>query len=326
MAKKMIGVEFGSSTLKMVSYIGDKIQTMAVKHLPEDLVREGKITSPETMSTFLKEMRKENGIPAGPCALVLPGQVVISHHVLMPVMSDQEVMLNLPYEFREYVGTDGTLYDYDYSVLSVKDNTMELYAAAVRKELVEGYRDILKKAGLRLKIAIPMEMAWMNLVDQAPQAPGKLCIVDAGHDFTRVHIFSHGNFSMGKDIEMGGALLDQAIAEAQKVDPHVARTHKEADMDGVLNEDYCVDVYQTLAIDVMKTVNFYSYSNSADGEDRLNDLYYCGGSSVIEPLRSAMGRATDMPMHAVSQLLGQEVDETLALSCAVAVGAAIQKL
>ncbi len=322
---RMIGVEFGSNTMKMALCAGGEIKKMAVQRMPEDLVREGRVTSAPAMTEFLKTMMKENGIRPGNCALVLPSQVVISHHVTMPLMSENELKLNLPFEFRDFVGKDGAKYDYDYSVLSVKDNVMELYAAAVRKDVVEEYYSIFKKAGMTLKIAIPAEMAWRNLIDQTENAPKKLAIVDVGHNTTRVNIFVNGDFVMGKDIEMAGALFDETIAADQQVDSYVARTRKEANMNYVLSSDSVNDAYQALAIEVMKTVNFFAYSDHSEG-GHLEHIYYCGGSSVIEPLRVAMLKATGMTLHHVHRLVPMgDVVSDQALYCALAAGAAIQK-
>ena len=323
MASRMIGVEIGSSTLKMSVSVGGRIKQMAYKRMPEDLVREGRVTSAAAMTQFLVEMRKEFGIRPGPCALVLPGQAVISHQVTMPVMNESELLLNLPFEFRDFVGKDGAKFEYDYSVMSVKDGVMELYAAACRKELVEEYYSIFKKAGLTLKVATPAEMAWLNLVRQASKQDEDLCIVDIGHNLTRVNIFSGGNFVMGKDIEMGGALIDESIASTERIDPYVARTHKENNLNEVLTADYCVEAYQAIAIEVMKILNFYAYST---GEaDKLNHLYCCGGSSVIEPLRTCILKATGMTMHHVQRLVrldGVDIDQSVV--CSLAAGAAVQ--
>ena len=322
---RMIGVEFGSNTLKMAVSVGGKIKTMAVERMPEDLVREGRVVSPAAMTDFLKTMMKDNGIRGGVCALVLPAQQVIAHHVHMPVMGDAELKLNLPFEFRDFVGKDGAKYDYDYSVLGVKDNVMELYAAAVRKDIVEEYYSIFKKAGLTLKIATPAEMAWANLVNEADNMPKKLCIVDIGHSNTRVNIFVNGNFVMGKDIDMAGALIDETIAAQEQIDAYSARLRKEANMNYILSSDTVNEAYQTLAVEVMKTVNFFNYTDKTEGGE-LEHLYYCGGSAVIEPLRTAIMKATNMTMHHVQRLVGaDDISADQALCCALAAGAAIQK-
>lgn len=324
-ASRMIGVEFGSNTLKMAVVSGGQVKKMAVGRMPEDLVREGRVTSADAMVEFLKNMMKENGIRGGNCAMVLPSQIVIANHVSMPVMSDAELKLNLPFEFRDFVGKDSAKYDYDYVVLDVVDNVMNLYAAAVRRDLVEEYYTILRKAGLTLKTAIPAEMAWANLIAESDNTPRKLCIVDIGHNTTRVNIYVNGNFVMGKDIDMAGALIDESIASEQQIDAIAARNRKEVNMNNSLSSDAAIDSYQVLAIEIMKIANFFTYSDTSKGA-HLNHLYYCGGSSVIEPLRTAILKATGMTMHHVHRLVNMEdVASDQALYCALAAGAAIQK-
>lgn len=325
MASKMLGIEIGSDSLKMALVKKGTVTAMAAERLPDHLVREGRVVSPATMSQFVKTMLKKYRLPKGDCALVLPPQVVVAQRLTMPVMSEAELKLNLPYEFRDYVGKDASEYDFDYIVIGINDGVMDLYAAAVRRQLVEDYYAIFKKAGLTLKIAIPAEMAWANLINHSQNLPRKLCIVDVGHQSTRVNIFVDGNFVMGKDIEMAGSLFDETIAAEQKVDAYVAHTRKEANMNKVLSEEFLSDAYQALAIEVMKIVNFYAYTDNSEGGE-LEHLYYCGGSSVIETLRTTLLKATGMTMHHVYRLVN--MDDTvsdMALYCALAAGAAMQK-
>lgn len=324
MASKMIGIEIGSDTLKLAVVSGGLVKTMAVERMPENLVREGKVTAPAAMSAFLKEMCKKNGICGGNCALVLPSQQVISHRVSMPVMTEAELKLNLPFEFRDFVGKEGSKYTYDYIVTDIRDNIMELYAVAVRTDVVENYYSILKKAGLTLKVAMPVEMAWQNLVMQAASEPRKICIVDVGHNITRVGIYENGQYILGREIEMGGQLLDQVISDRQKVDGYVARVRKEANMDKVLSSDYCIDVYNMLAMEVMKVISFYGYGEGEDGT-KLRDIYCCGGTSSVEGLRTAIVKITELTMHHTKRLvpLG-DVNYELTQYCALAAGAALQ--
>ena len=323
---RMIGVEIGTNTLKMVvCSASGNIKKMIVERMPEDLVREGVPVSDIAMTEFLKSVMDANNIRKGNCALVLPPKTVIGHHVSMPAMDEKSMLLNLPYEFRDFVGKDGAKFEYDYSMIGIKDNVMELYAAAVRKEVVEQYYNIFKKAGLTLKIAVPAEMAWTNLIAANDNLPKKLCIVDVGHNTTRVNFFIDGNFVMGKDIDMAGALLDQTIADTLRIDPFAARTQKEANMNKVQTAEFLKDAYQAMAIEIMKIVNFFNYSDKTEG-GRLEHLYYCGGSSVIEPLRVSILKATGVTMHNVQRIVsldGATVENSV--YCALAAGAAIQK-
>lgn len=325
---KMIGVEIGNDTIKLVATNGNAVQRMAVKHLPENMVLEGKVASPDAMSAFIKEMRKEFHIPGGNAALVLPKGAVITNSFDMPPMSDQELTLNLPFEFRDFVGQEGTKFHYDYAVMDApagkngEPEKLELFAAAVRKDIIDSSYSMLKKAGLTMKVAVPQEMAWLNLVRLATDEPDEICIVDIGHASTHVYIFNHGKFLMGREIEIGGQQLDEAISQQSKVDVHVARSYKESNMGDVLTSQVCMDAYNALAVEIMRAVNFYnSYGNQGGN---LQHLYFCGGLSNIELLRTAIKKTTDLVMHHVCRLVPGSAESADTLSCALAAGAAMQ--
>lgn len=322
MSSRIIGVEFGNDTLKLAVVDGGKVTAMAVERLPDGLMREGRVTAPAAMVQFLKEMCSKHGIRRGNCALVLPREAIIARKTSMPVMGEAELKLNLPFEFRDFVGKESGKYSYDYAVTGVKDNVMELYAAAARNEIVEEYEDILRKAGMKLKAAMPAEMAWLNLIRKCTNEPKQLCIVDVGAFGTHVSIFADGQFEMGKDIDIGGAALDGVIAAAETVDPFVARTHKEADMNGVQTLPGCADLYGELSIAIMRILNFYV--SSTPGGNQLQDVYFCGGGANIEALRTAVIKRTDFTAHHIRRLLEGDVENDAVTFCALAAGAAMQ--
>ena len=328
MAGKTIGIEIGNDTVKLVAVNGGKVTNMAVKRLPDNMVLEGRVTSPEAMIGFLKEMRKEFRIPSGDCALILPYHSVINNVLTMPPMSDAELALNLPFEFRDYVGQDGAKYQYDYAVMATEKDKdgqpekLEVFAAAARKDLIASYYDMLKKAGFTAKVVIPHEMAMLNLVRQAIREPKEICIVDVGHTATHVYLFANNRFVMGREIEMGGQLLDAAIANTLKVDTHIARSHKESNMDNILKSDECTDVFYSLAVEVMKVVNFYN--NYSNRNANLQDIYLCGGMCDVEGLRNSIKKATNLVIHHISRLIPGGVENQDTLCCALAAGAAIQ--
>lgn len=322
---KMIGVEIGSDTLKMAVCSGGVVKKVAIARMPEELVMEGRMTSTTAMVEFLKTTMKANHISGGACALVIPSQHIITHRFTMPAVSDEELRLNLPYEFRDFVGKESDQYLYDYIITGMKDNVLSVYASAVRKDVMEEFYATFKKAGLTLKIAVPSEMAWMNLLSQVYNLPPKLCIVDIGYAYSRISIFDNGNFVMGKTIERGGALIDEVISSSLGVDKYEARARKEANADKIQAEKFCQDAYQDLTIEIMKVLNFYAYSD-ATSDVPLEHLYYTGGSSQIEALRTTLLKNTHLVQHHIYQLvnMGDNVSD-LALFCALAAGATCQQ-
>lgn len=325
MSKKMIGIEIGADSVKIAQVKNGKVLNMAVESLPDHMVSNGRVTAPAAMSYFLKDMLKRYKIRGKDCAFVIPPQLVISQRVTLPLMTEAELKLNLPYEFKDYVGRNSDDYAYDYIVSAIRGNMMDLYTAAVRKDIMEEYYNIFKRAGLTLRMAMPSELAWLNVIRNAPKSPASLCIIDIGHEKTHINIYQNGRFVMGKDIEYAGQLFDEAIAQELEVDSYAARTLKESDTDRIQSSENLKQPFGAVAIEVMKTLTFYSYSDGTDKEP-LRDMYLCGGSANIEILRTAIVKATDLVPHHVARLLNMDEELIpLAIRCGLAAGAAMQK-
>lgn len=325
MAQKIIGIDIGSDNLKLAVCSGGVVKKVAIAHFPEDLIMEGKVTSVPALVEFIKTTMKDNHIAPGLCAMVIPSQLVIAHRFTVPPVSDSELRMNLAFEFKDFVGKDADDYIYDYAITEATENELSVYACAVRKSVMDEYHSLFKKAGLTLQVATPVEMAWLNLINAKTDLPKKLCIVDFGHSSTRVSIFSDGNFVMGKNIEKGGALFDETIISTHGVDRYEARARKEANKDNILSESVCQESYQDLTIEIMKALNFYAYSDTSEG-GALSHLYYCGGSSKIAPLLATLLKGTGIEQYHISELLNMgDIDADMALQCALAAGAAMQK-
>lgn len=333
MAKEYLGIDIGSARVKFAVCSNNTVHRLVCADLPDNMVTGGRILSPQAMSEFLHDVRRENRLTTRDVALILPEQAVFFRTLTVPGMTADQLRINLPYEFRDYISSEKEKYFYDYAVVSRTDDEngvptqFELQAAATPKALIAEYRDLLRRAGLRLRIAVPNEMAWSNLIRtfelRAPaEASREYCVLDIGHAATRLHLFHGRTLEMNKLIDYGCSLLDTAIAETRGVDEHVAHTHKHADHDDALNLPACQGVYNALAVEVMKALNFHAYEHR---ENLLQSVYYCGGGAQIEPLIAAIREAIDLPLEPITRLLPPlESDQAHALSCAAAIGATQQ--
>jgi len=105
---------------------------------------------------------------------------------------------------------------------------------------------------------------------------------------------------------------------------HLHRSRKEADINHVQALESLKQPYGSVALEVMKAMTFYSYSDGMEQEP-VKDMFLCGGSANIEMLRNAIVKATDMTPHHITKLLKVSEDQTaLAMRCGLAAGAAMQ--
>ena len=103
MAKKILGIDIGYDQLKLALCQGRRVLKTAVASMPENLLREGQVTSPEAMSELIRRTMKENKIHANLAALVLPNEAVYVKNVEMPEMTIDQLVYNLPFEFNDYI-------------------------------------------------------------------------------------------------------------------------------------------------------------------------------------------------------------------------------
>ena len=329
MAKNMLGFDIGGNLVKIVCWNGREITCAVQADTPDNLVKNGVIVSYEAMADFIKETLKSNRIKGSSCAIVLPSSFSFLRRITMPAMTVQQLEVNLPYEFRDFLTMGKDKYFYDYSVCEMRSGEdgkpaeMELIAAAVSKETIENYRDMFHRAGLKLCTAVPTEGVYANLISRLPDSAGKeFAILNVGHTVTRLDIYTGSRFEATRLTELGLDAVDRAIEEETGADSHIARAYKQTDHMGLQNSELALGIYNQIATEVRKAVNFYSFNNR---ESNLTDMWCCGGGVFIPALMNAISEATGLKLHSGEELLppfGKDVEGSSLFVAAS--GAAIQ--
>ena len=60
MAKSILGIDIGTNRLKLVLMKNGRVKKTVSVPVPENIFREGRITSPDTMAELLREALKKN--------------------------------------------------------------------------------------------------------------------------------------------------------------------------------------------------------------------------------------------------------------------------
>lgn len=331
MASNLVGLDIGSSSFKMAYIDGSTVQLVSAR-LPENMVDKGRIVAPQAMAEFIKATKQEHKITAKGAALVLPATLSFFRHINIPAMTQAQLKLNLPYEFRDYISGEADDYFYDYAVEGSqldeegRPQSFDLLAAAVLKSTIAEYRGILRKAGIKLELVLPREMAYAGLLRSYialnPTAVDQeFCIVDIGTHHTSIDIYKGPTYVASKIAECGCGDIDAVIADVREVDQFVAGTYRETNYEDILSLPECEAVYADIAVEVLRVINFYNFNNPSN---TLNDLYYCGVGSVIEPLIEAIIESTSMETHQIKDLFPPEIAEAPDLStCALAMAMAM---
>lgn len=334
MAKKTIlGVDIGYDQLKLALVSGGRVVKTGAAPMPENLLKDGRVTSIETMGELIRQTMKINHMRANQAAFVLPNENVYVKNVRMPQMTIEQLVYNLPFEFNDYITGEIKDYVFDYAVLKQnkqeKDDglpdldedssddidsgpTMELMAVGAQRSLLDESRDILRKAGLKMYIAAPALCSYISLIrkkqDVLKETADEFGILDLGYNSIRLYMFREDQHMATRVMEIGLSSLDSVLADAYGVDMHLAHTYLMSNFENCQEREECQNSYDNIAIELMRALNFYRFSNP---DSTLSDLWLCGGGAMIRPLTDAIDDMLDMEMHPASELVpgGEDIEE-----------------
>lgn len=164
MGKKYLGIDVEDRFLKLVVMKDGKVLKTCLEVMPDNIVMGGRIAAFHALSDYLRDTVRRNKIRVKDVAFALPSETYYIRRVKLPKMTAAQLQINLPYEFHDYLQDDTDQYVFDYSVLSVDEKSIELLIAALSKRQVEQYKEMCKRAGLRLCKLVPDVLAIQEIV------------------------------------------------------------------------------------------------------------------------------------------------------------------
>ena len=355
MAKSCLGIDIGKDQMKLVLMKGENIVKTASVQMPEGLLKDGRIVSVETTGELIRKTMKENKIRCKEAAVVVSSGICFLRNVTMPEMTAEQLVYNLPYEFRDYITDELKKYVFDYSWGSgeempkgkklkkaskkkkkeekpeeeenQKRNEMELLAAAAPLEVMEELRLMTRKAGLKLTFAAPEVSACENLLHyklRNEQDKNKeYGILDLGSTSSRLFIFKGDRHQVTRVIERGMEQVEELLADNFHIDIHLAHTWLLANHEDCIHSEVCQDAFSQISVELMRALNFYQFSNP---ESRLEDIYICGGGASIATMRQSLEENLDVKIHEAGELLermngsGDEASSLWMLAAGTALG------
>ena len=113
MAKTILGVDIGHDQLKLALVKGTRVIKTASAAMPENLLRNGRITSRESLAELIRTTMKQHKLRANNAAFVLSNDTVYIKNVDIPQMTIEQLQYNLPFECQDYITGEPRDYVFD---------------------------------------------------------------------------------------------------------------------------------------------------------------------------------------------------------------------
>ncbi len=300
--KKYLGIDIGEYSMKCCLMHNGSIEDYFLAPLPENMVKDGMIVFWEACADFIRQQLKEHNMRCRDLFMTVPTNGCFFRIMSMPVMTVQQLMLNLPYEFRDYINEQAEDYYFDYAVLSRDEKEMHLMAAAMRRDLIEKYRAMAKQAGLRLRVLLPNALCYQRLLQYQLDAEGlkkDYALLNIDDDELQINFLPHGIYETTRSLTPGLVGLTQKAAEHTELSPTIIRQRL---YEGILDEykhPALQEDYEALAVQIMRVLNFYSFNNP---QNAIDTLYYFGDGAQLTPLLKALKEQLELPVAPLTDL------------------------
>lgn len=331
MKKIRVSFDMGESHIKIAKRERDKIVVQTVE-MPMNMFKDGQMLAPHLVSDFIRGLIVQYKLPKGDCGLIVPDQLVVCRNITLPAMTIDQLEVNLPFEFTDYISDEPEKYVYDYALKEMvydeegNPKEMNLTAAVMSKESIDTYSNMLKNAGFNLRVIIPQEIAMTNVMRNALEA-GRIvadkeyCIINLGHRTTQVFVYKGDALVVLRNIQVGSNIIDKAIAEYENVEEYTARIHKNSNFNNVLACDFVQQQYNSIALEIRKVMNFYRFNNRTS---ELEDVYFIGGGSLLMGFGETIAEVNELKLCSAKDILPPNVLEKNMLSGFSAIGVMLQ--
>jgi type IV pilus assembly protein PilM len=319
-ATKVVGLRIGSSQLAaaLVSNNGSaELLRVARTPLQRGIVSAGEVRDPEALALALKQFFSKHKLPRRGVRLGVATNRIGVRVIEVPVLDDPKALGNA-IRFRAHEVLPIPLADavLDHALLDQIDGPdgerlHRVLLVFAHRELVDGYLDACKRAGVKLLgidfDAFALLRALSGPSGEGTERRGALVAVAIGHERTIFAVSDGSVCDFARVLDWGGASLDAALVRALNVEPeraeqirHMVTLAGEAGIGGPSPIELEVaraairSELQVLARELLSSLQFYQ---SRIGSLDIGEVLLTGGTAQLVGIDDELGKQLGVPVR-----------------------------
>ena len=341
--KKVIGIDIGSSSVKLVQ-INDlkgsyELLNAGIVPLPPEAIVDNTFMDSFSIVNAVKSLVTSLGVKVKDVACSISGNSVIIRKITLPVMPVEELEDQITWEAEQYIPFDINDVNMDFQILSpdsIDPSKMVVLLVASKRDIINDYVAVFNDAGMVLSVVDVDSFAVQNAFEMNYDADTEdvIALINIGASVMNINVIKDGISLFTRDVQMGGNLYTEEIQKQLGVSGLDAESMKilavEAHNDDLL--EVLRKVNETIAQEIRRSLDFY---NSTASDERITKVFVSGGSSkgykFIESVSEKVGIPVDV-INPFAKLKYNEKDfdpeylQEIGPLMAVTVGLAIRRV
>jgi type IV pilus assembly protein PilM len=299
-SRGIIGVDIGLSAIKMaeVSKLSDgtyKLLKYAAVNLPEGTIIEDEIQKEDEILKALQICLKELNSGNRFACIGLSGPNTLIKRLQLAGGPTEEIADQVIWEAEQYLPFPIDEGNVSFSIMGENQGGgVDVIIGAAKKSIVESFKEIIERSGLKIKIVDLCAAATLNVFESVMgeeiQTAGKSWILmDLGAQKTQFMIYKNGALVFFKEINIGGLTITEEIQRQMGVNYDEAESLKiSGDGSGNIPEEIVEiinQVFDTFFSELKRTIDFWVSSTS---EEAFDGCILTGGGAQIPGFSEAL--------------------------------------
>lgn len=236
--------------------------------------------------------------------------------IKLPVMSDKELKSSIKFEAEQYIPLplDQVTVSYQRLEQDFSDKgKMSVQIVAARKDIVEKYVEILRKAKLTPKAIEPETIALGRVLGDTKESPSGTLILETGFSSSLIVVCYGGFVRFTRAIPIGGDVLTKTIMQNLSLDHDQAEEYKMVyGLDDFQGEGKVASaikpVIDNLILEVQRAAVFFTNHNPSASIKRV---VLSGGTALMPNLLSYVANKLDIEVMLANPLNNIEISPKL---------------
>jgi len=306
-----IGLDISAGSIKVAEvniYRKEPVLTnLGIIMLPEGVMRDGEIDNPETISTYLRELWKQNHISKRKVIVGIANQKVVVRPMDLPFMSEDELEGAVKYQIQEFIPIpiDDAIIDYevvDEYITGEEERMQTVLLAAAHREMITSFMEACAGAGLtpeavELKafamVRSLIKKEYQFLEDEA-EPPGGVCLVNIGGGICNICVVKENTPRFVRILMRGGDYFTKLLCDQLKISPVEAEEIKRGRSTDKEANDLLQREIQSFVGEIRRSLEYFI---SQSQERDLNKVILSGSGSKLINLPLELNRGLRLPVE-----------------------------
>jgi type IV pilus assembly protein PilM len=316
----IVGLNIGKKSFKAVELEEKKgkitLTNFGTSDRPKIKTSSDNLEDLDSIANSLSEFFSETGFTTSDVVLSIDETYVFMTVVKMPIMSDKELKSSIKYEAEQHIPFPLNQVNVSFQKLDenlAEQGKMSVQIVAARKNVVDKYVEIIKKAKLVPKAIEPETVALGRALGDTADYPSGTMILEMGYASSLIVVCYGGHVRFTRSIPIGGDLMTKTIMQNLDLDHGQAEEYKKVyGLDEFQGEGKVAQsitpVMDNLVTKVRRAIIFFTNHNPSASIKRV---VMSGGTALMPNLLSYMANKLDLEVLLANPLNDIEISPKL---------------